>query len=92
MELKIADLERSGPSERWSPGRSAADGRERKVSRMHGMVDSHARVAFARERAQTLRDVMRTSRRDEAKDDGAGRRGPARQPAASPALRPSRVV
>jgi hypothetical protein len=51
---------------------------------MHGMLDHHARVAFAREHADTLREVMRASRRQPVTDDVAGRREPVRHDVAAP--------
>jgi len=45
---------------------------------MHGMLDTHARVAYARVRAERLRDVMLASEYSRPTDDNAGRREPAR--------------
>ena len=51
---------------------------------MHGMLDHQARIDFARERAETLRDVMRASRRwRQTREDNAGRHLPARNEVAS---------
>jgi hypothetical protein len=44
---------------------------------MHGMFDHQARLEYARERAETLREVMRASQRRKS-DDDAGRPTPAR--------------
>ena len=58
---------------------------------MHGMLDHHARISLARERAETLRDVMRASRRGrQTQDDAAGRHTPARTEVAAPSLRANR--
>ena len=51
---------------------------------MHGMLDTQSRTAYARERAERLRDVMQASQRVRHSDDDAGRREPAR--VAQPAL------
>ncbi len=61
---------------------------------MHGMLDTHARVAYARERAERLRDVMLASQRDRRSDDDAGRREPARaaRPASTAHLRSHRTT
>ena len=45
---------------------------------MHGMLDTHSRVAYARDRAERLRDVMLASQRGRHTDDDAGRHEPAR--------------
>jgi hypothetical protein len=60
---------------------------------MHGIFDHQARIAFAHERADTLRDVMRAARRAAQTQDGeAGRRTPARLEVTphSPCLRTQR--
>jgi hypothetical protein len=54
---------------------------------MHGMLDHQSRVAYARDRAETLRDAMLASQRRKA-DDDAGRPTPARAPLAA---RPARL-
>jgi hypothetical protein len=51
---------------------------------MHGMLDHHARVAFAREHADTLREVMRASRRQPVTDVGASRSATTSQPQPAP--------
>jgi len=51
---------------------------------MYGMLDHHARAAYARDRAETLRDVMLASRRRKP-DDDAGRRRPAHLVVSRPA-------
>ncbi len=51
---------------------------------MHGMLDHHARAAYARDRAETLRDVMLASKQRKT-DDDAGRRRPARAAVSQPA-------
>ena len=51
---------------------------------MHGMLDHHARAAYARDRAETLRGVMLASHRRKTEDD-AGRRRPARTVVFQPA-------
>ena len=51
---------------------------------MHGMFDHHTRIDFARERAETLRDVMRASRRGrQTRDENAGRHAPTRNEVAT---------
>ncbi len=51
---------------------------------MHGMLDHHARIAYARDHAALLRDVMLAAQRRKTEDD-AGRRRPARASAVQPA-------
>jgi hypothetical protein len=51
---------------------------------MYGMLDQHARAAYARDRAETLRGVMLASQRLKTEDD-AGRRRPARTVVFQPA-------
>ena len=45
---------------------------------MHGMLDHHSRVAYARDRAETLRAVMLASQRRKTEKNDAGRPTPAR--------------
>ena len=45
---------------------------------MYGGLDTHARVAYAREHAERLREVMLASRHSRPTDDDAGRGEPAR--------------